>query len=95
MLSICKVRKQFLNTFPSVIHFDGTSRAQAVFKENNPRFYNLLSFFKNKSRHPVLLNTSFNLKDEPIVDSPYDALKTFLWCELDYLFLENYLVSKQ
>ena len=94
MLSIAKVKKQFLSTFPAITHYDGTARVQAVFQTINPRFHSLLKHFKRKSRFPIILNTSFNVNNEPIVEKPYDALKTFFWSELDYLFLQNFLISK-
>lgn len=78
----------------AIVHVDGTSRVQEVKKELNPFFYNLLQAFKSVSGSAVLMNTSFNLKGEPIVETPADAIRTFVSSGLDYLVLENYLISK-
>jgi len=83
------------NKIPSVVHTDGTSRLQTVSKKLNPEFYNLLREFYKISGVPVLINTSFNLKGQPIVDSPRDALMTFFGSGIDYLVLNSFLISKK
>ncbi|MFH0876641.1 MAG: carbamoyltransferase [Candidatus Omnitrophota bacterium] len=80
---------------PAVTHIDNTSRVQLVDEGTNPRFYRLIKKFGEKTNVPVLLNTSFNLKGEPIVNSPEDALNTFLKCDLDLLVIENTLITKK
>jgi carbamoyltransferase len=94
MLAICKVREEYKSILPSITHVDGTARVQLVSKKTNPRFHKLLSVFGTKSGSPVLLNTSFNLKGEPIVETPLNAIKTFEWSNMDYLAIQNYLVEK-
>jgi len=79
---------------PAVVHVDGTSRAQTVSEAQNPYMYAILSEFKRLTGVPVLINTSFNLKGEPIVSGPSDALKTFFASGIDSLALEDYLVEK-
>ena len=83
------------NKIPSVVHTDGTSRLQTVSKKFNPEFYKLLKEFHKITGIPILINTSFNLKGQPIVDSPRDALMTFFGSGIDYLVLNSFLVSKK
>ena len=80
---------------PSVVHVDKTARVQTVSKKNNLKFYDLIKHFKEETKIPCILNTSFNDRGEPIVESPIDAMITFLSTKLDYLVLENYLISKK
>ncbi len=75
-------------------HVDGTSRIQTVEKDYPGRYRKLLEVFYQKTRRPVLLNTSFNLKGEPIVNSPQDAYKTFMRSRLDVLVLGNFVILK-
>ena len=80
-----KFRNSVINKVKGVVHKDGTGRVQTVSKKSNLKFYNLLHSFKKKTGVPLLLNTSFNLNGEPIVDSPEDAIRTFYSCGLDCL----------
>jgi carbamoyltransferase len=79
---------------PAVVHKDGSSRVQSVTEQNNVRFHRLLSAFSNKTGVHVLMNTSFNLKGEPIVESPLDAVRTFYSSGLDCLAIGCFVVSK-
>lgn len=79
---------------PAVTHVDGTARIQTVDKEVNPRYWKLIHEFEKISGVPVVINTSFNVRGEPIVCSPEDAIKCFLGTGIDYLALGNFLVSK-
>ncbi|OGG92964.1 MAG: hypothetical protein A2527_04325 [Candidatus Lambdaproteobacteria bacterium RIFOXYD2_FULL_50_16] len=79
---------------PAVTHVDYSARIQTVHQETNPRFYKLLDRFEAKTGCPVLINTSFNVRGEPIVGSPEDAYRCFMRTEMDYLVLENYLLEK-
>jgi carbamoyltransferase len=79
----------------AVIHVDGTSRVQTVSLEQNAYLYRILEAFEKRTGVPVLINTSFNLRGEPIVSSPSDALKTFFASGIDYLVLEDFVVEKQ
>ena len=74
---------------------DGTARVQLVRRDTNPRFYALIEAFARRTGVPVVLNTSFNLRGEPIVCSPWDAMKTFSWSDMDYLLAGNVLVWKE
>jgi carbamoyltransferase len=94
MLRTAPVRPQMRGEIPAVTHVDGTARPQLVEKETNPLFHGLIRRFGDATGHPVLLNTSFNLRGEPIVASAADAISTFLRSELDVLYLEDYRISK-
>jgi len=80
---------------PAITHVDYSARIQTVHPETNPRFYQLLDAFDQRTGCPVLVNTSFNVRGEPIVCTPEDAYRCFMRTEMDYLVLENVLLSKQ
>ncbi|MBD0777848.1 carbamoyltransferase [Maribacter sp. ANRC-HE7] len=80
---------------PAVTHVDFTSRVQSVSKESNPLFWKLLQAFKKKSGYGVLVNTSFNVRGQPIVCNPEEAFKGFLHTEMDYLVLGDYVLKKK
>ena len=79
---------------PAVTHVDYSARVQTVHKETNPRFYRLLDEFGSRTDCPVLVNTSFNVRGEPIVCTPEDAYRCFMRTEMDYLVMENILLAK-
>lgn len=79
---------------PAVTHVDYSARVQTVHEETNPRFYKLLDEFNKRTQCPVLVNTSFNVRGEPIVCTPEDAYRCFMRTEMDYLVLENILIAK-
>jgi carbamoyltransferase len=79
---------------PAITHVDYSARVQTVHKQTNPKFYDLLTKFNEKTNCPVLVNTSFNVRGEPIVESPEDAYRCFMRTEMDYLVLENCLLAK-
>ncbi len=79
---------------PSITHVDYSARIQTVHKETNPRFHHLLDAFEDATDCPVLVNTSFNVRGEPIVCSPEDAYRCFMRTEMDYLVMENFLLCK-
>ena len=83
MLLVAKVKKPKL--IPAVTHIDGTARVQTVNSKQNKIFYDLIKTFKNKTGIGCILNTSFNDAGEPIVETPLDAIITFLSCDMDYL----------
>ncbi len=80
---------------PAVTHIDGTSRIQIVNRQENPLYYRLIERFYQNTKIPALLNTSFNLKGEPIVNSPQDAFNTFTKSGMDMLFLGKFILTKQ
>jgi len=79
---------------PAVTHVDYSARIQTVSRENNKKYYELLKKFKEKTNCPVLVNTSFNIRSEPIVNTPEDAFKCFMGTDLDILVTENYYLKK-
>ena len=88
------VKENKRHFIPSVTHNDGTARLQTVKMKNNLSFYKLINSFYKKTGIPILLNTSFNLRGEPMVCSPNDAIKTFHNSGLDELYLGDYLIHK-
>jgi len=80
---------------PAITHVDYSARIQTVHVETNPRFHAVISKFKEKTRCPLVVNTSFNVRGEPIVCSPTDAFKCFMGTELDILAVGNYLLVKE
>ena len=80
---------------PAVTHVDYSARIQTVHRETNPKFHRLISEFKKITSCPVLVNTSFNVRGEPIVCSIEDAYKCFMGTNLDILVIENFLLFKE
>lgn len=79
---------------PAVTHVDYSARVQTVHQETNPRFHALLTAFKAKTGCPILVNTSFNVRGEPIVCSPEDAYRCFMGTEIEYLVVGNCMLQK-
>ncbi len=79
---------------PAITHVDYSARIQTVHRETNPRFHALLSAFADRTGCPVLVNTSFNVRGEPVVCTPEDSYRCFMRTEMDYLVLENFLLAK-
>ncbi|HHT9152758.1 MAG TPA: carbamoyltransferase C-terminal domain-containing protein, partial [Candidatus Hypogeohydataceae bacterium YC40] len=94
MLYVTPVKEEKRAQIPAITHVDGSARPQTVFKELNPLYYGLIEEFAHLTGVPLLLNTSFNLKGEPIVCTPQDAFNTFSKSGLDLLVLGNYVVKK-
>jgi len=94
MLYVAEVREDHRATIPAVTHVDGTGRLQTVRREWNPRYYRLIETFGQATGVPVLLNTSFNLKGEPIVNTPQEAFRTFTLSGMDVLVLEDCMIEK-
>lgn len=95
MLYVTKVREEKQATVPAITHVDGTARPQAVFSETSPKYWGLINEFRELTGVPLILNTSFNLKGEPIVTTPENAYATFTRGGLDLLVLGSYLVTKK
>lgn len=94
MLYVVPVKPEAQSTLPAITHVDGTGRLQTVFKDQSPRYYKLIERFGQATGVPVILNTSFNLRGEPIVTTPANAFNTFIKSEMDTLVLDNYLIEK-
>ena len=95
MLMACDVHKNKQKNIPAVTHVDGTARVQTVMKNINSTFYKLIEAFYEITNVPVLLNTSFNVKGEPIVETPDDAIKCFLGTGIDYMVIDKFIISKK
>ncbi len=83
------------STIPAITHVDYSARIQTVHKETNPKYYNLIKKFKEITGCPILVNTSFNIRGEPIVCSPKDAFRCFMGTELDILVVNNFILFKE
>ena len=95
MLVTTTVKPEWRDRIPSVVHHDHTSRYQSVTPENNERYYNLISAFYRKSDIPVVLNTSFNGPEEPIVETPADAMRTMIKHGLHAVFVGDYMITRK
>jgi carbamoyltransferase len=94
MLYVVPVRENHRSSLPAVTHVDGTGRLQTVFRNQSPLYYRLIERFGQATGVPVVLNTSFNLKGQPIVNTPAQAFDTFSKCGMDNLVMERFLVEK-
>jgi len=94
MILSFQVKKEKWKEIPTVIHVDGTARVQTVTKEANEKYYNLIDSFRGLTGLPIVLNTSFNLRGEPIVNTPEDALRVFYNTGMDVLFIGEFFVYK-
>ena len=94
MERVLKIRIKYHDIIPAVTHVDGTGRLQSVSKDSNPMYYSLIKEFYRKTNVPVLLNTSFN-ENEPIVNTPKEAIAVLLRTEMDALVVNNFLITKR
>jgi len=93
MEKVFPIKKEKRDEIPAVTHVDGTGRLQTVSKDVSPRYYGLIDTFRKRTGVPILLNTSFN-ENEPIVNTPAEALDCFLRTQMDMLVLENCLIER-
>lgn len=94
MIMIVKAKEFTKKIIPAVVHNDGTARVQTVDEHANPDFFKTLKEFEKISGVPVLINTSFNINGEAIVDTPLDAIESFLYMDIDFLAIGDYWVEK-
>jgi carbamoyltransferase len=94
MIATVAVREQYRAMLPAITHVDGSARVQTVAKNDNPAFHSLLKAVGRATGREIVLNTSFNVKGQPIVNTPHEAVETFLGTGIDCLFIENNLVSR-
>ena len=94
MLLVADVHPEKREVIPAVTHVDGSARIQTINEAQNPKYYNLIKAFREKTGCAVIINTSFNVRGEPIVESPKDALNCFLNTHMDYLVMGNILIEK-
>jgi carbamoyltransferase len=94
MLFVAQVRAD-RRTIPAVTHVDGSARLQTIARKDHELFYDLIIEFEKLTSCPVIINTSFNVRGEPIVCTPFDAIKCFLRTDMDYLILGNFVLDKR
>jgi carbamoyltransferase len=94
MLMVYPIKKQWHSQIPSVTHVDGSGRLQTIRRFQNPLYYDLIKEFGRLSGIPILINTSFNIRGEPIVCTPYDAYKCMMGTGIDYLVLGKFLIKR-
>lgn len=94
MLVTCRVQPEHRQTLPTITHADGTARVQTVARDQNPRYHDVLTAFGQITGVPVLVNTSFNVRGEPIVRTPAEAYRCFTLSDLDALVIGSFLVER-
>lgn len=95
MITVVDVRPEHRDLLPAITHVNGSARLQTVSEKDNPDFHSLLKAVGKTTGREMVLNTSFNVKGQPIVNTPEEAVETFLGTGIEFLFLENrYVVSK-
>jgi carbamoyltransferase len=95
MLMVYPIKEELRKKIPSVTHVDGSGRLQTIKKEQNPLYYGLIKEFGKLSGISILINTSFNIRGEPIVCIPYDAYKCMMGTGIDYLVLDKFLIKRE
>ena len=95
MNQIVGVKKEYRNMLPAITHVDGTARIQTLNREDCVRIYDLLTELEKQNDYPIVLNTSFNVKDQTMIRDPKTAIDTFLDVELDMLVIEDYVITKK
>lgn len=95
MLMVYPIKSEWRDTIPSVTHVDGSGRLQTIRESQNPRYYNLIKQFGTLSKVPILINTSFNIRGEPIVCTPYDAYKCMMGTGIDCLVMGTFLIIRE
>lgn len=95
MNQVVKVKKEYQSKLPAITHVDGSARIQSITQREHKRMYKLLTQLHKDNGYPLVLNTSFNLKDQTMVLDPKSAIETFLNCEMDTLVIHNYIIKKK
>ena len=94
MILAFKIKKKFKKILPSAVHVDGTARPQVVRKKTNKRFYKLIQEFEKITGQAIIINTSFNVQGEPIVNKPSEAIRCFYGTGIDFLAIGDFLITK-
>jgi carbamoyltransferase len=89
------LRKAVRSTVPAITHVDYSARVQSVNRDDNPLYYDMIDAFRRSTGCPVIINTSFNVRGEPIVCTPEHAFTCFMRTRMDYLLLGRYLLNKE
>ncbi len=95
MNHVVKVKEEHQKALPAITHVDGSARIQSLKRNQQPNVYKLLTELHRINEYPIVLNTSFNLKDQTMVLDPKSAIQTFLNCEMDTLVIHNYIIKKK
>ena len=95
MNQVVQVKEEHIKNLPAITHIYGSARIQTLNFKQHRRVYSLLRQLEEDNGYPIVLNTSFNVKDKTIVNTPKDAIDTFLDCDMDTLVLNNYIVKKK
>ena len=95
MLMVYPIKKKYHKRIPAVTHVDGSGRLQIIRRFQNPLYYDIIKEFGKLSGIPILINTSFNIRGEPIVCSPYDAYKCIMGTGIDYLVIDMFLIKRE
>jgi carbamoyltransferase len=95
MNQVVKVKSEHIENLPAITHIDSSARIQTLNKQQHRYIYSLLQSLEEINGYPIVINTSFNLKDQTMVLTPEDAIKTFLNCEMDILVLHNNILRKK
>ncbi len=95
MLMVYPIRKNFQKRIPAVTHVDGSGRLQTIRRKQNHLYYDLIKEFGTLSGTPILINTSFNIRGEPIVCTPHDAYKCMMGTGIDYLIMDRFIISRK
>jgi carbamoyltransferase len=94
MLLVANVTRERQGQIPAVTHVDGSARIQTVTRESNPLYWEIIEAFRRRTGCPIIVNTSFNVRGEPIVCTPADSYRCFMKTDIDYLVLESVVLSK-
>tara|TARA_Y100000389_G_C17442270_1_gene509345 strand:- start:122 stop:1963 length:1842 start_codon:yes stop_codon:yes gene_type:complete len=95
MATAFRMKKKFQTKYPSAVHIDGTSRPQFVKQKDNEKFFKILKEYKSLNEHGILINTSFNKHGRTIVNTINRAVEDFIDCDIDILYVENFLITKK
>ena len=95
MILVGQTKEKWRKKIPSVVHKDNSARIQTVSREMNPKYYDLISKFKEKTGIPILINTSFNRRGMPIVETPEEAIEFMIESKIDYLILQDYIITRK
>lgn len=95
MLMVYPIKKEWQDKIPAVTHVDGSGRLQTIRRHQNPLYYDLIKEFGKLSGIPVVINTSFNIRGEPIVCTPHDAYKCMMGTGIDYLIMDKFLIKRE
>ena len=94
MLMVYLIKEEKRELIPAVTHVDGSGRLQTIERKKNPMYYDTIKEFSKLSNVPILINTSFNIRGEPIVCTPYDAYKCMMGTGIDCLIMDKFLIKR-